>query len=156
PSGFWSRLLAPQLGSPLVYASVDQSSGAAEPSVTQLIAAYGFPSVTAVRRLYGIVGNPALHSLSPRLHNAASRSLGFPALFVPFHVESFDDFWAQLVEGHGLEQLGFPLCGMTVASPYKEVSLRMATTCSPMVRQAGAANIFARNGNGNSWRADTT
>jgi 3-dehydroquinate dehydratase / shikimate dehydrogenase len=156
PSGFWSRLVAPRLGSPLVYAAIDESSGATEPSVSQLIESYGFPSVTPIRRLYGIVGNSALHSLSPRLHNAAYRSLGIPALFVPFQVESFDDFWENLVEGDGLESFGFPLCGMTVASPYKEAALRLATTCSPIVRQAGAANIFARNGRGSDWRADTT
>ena len=156
PSGFWSRIVAPQLGSPFVYGAAEESSGASEPSVAQLVAAYGFPSVKPVSRLYGIVGKPVLQSFSPRLHNAAYRSLGVPALFVPFHAESFDDFWENLVQRDGLEQLGFALCGMTVVSPYKEAALRVAMTCSAAVRQAGSANVLTRNGDGNRWRAETT
>ena len=156
PSGFWTRLLAAQLGAPLVYGVLDEPSVGSEPGLTHLVETYGLPTVRPVSRLYGIVGNPVLHSLSPVLHNTAYRSLGVPALFIPFQVESFDDFWENLVERDGLGSLGLPLCGITVVSPYKEAALRVAMTCSPMVRQAGAANILTRNGRGNDWLADTT
>ena len=94
------------------------------------------------------------HSLSPCLHNAAYRSMNYPALFVPFHVESFSEFWHEVVETGGLESLGMPIKGLTVASPNKEAALRITKTVSPMAQRAESANILVRS-NG-SWRADTT
>ena len=56
--------------------------------------------------LFGVVGNPVAHSLSPRIHNTAYRALGIPALYLPFHAESFGDFWLEVVENGVLETLG--------------------------------------------------
>jgi 3-dehydroquinate dehydratase/shikimate dehydrogenase len=53
-----------------------------------------------------------------------------------------------------LDSLGFPLNGMTVASPHKEAALLTAKMISPMARQAESANILVRH-NG-WWKADTT
>ena len=46
---------------------------------------YGLPELPPVEALFGVVGNPVAHSLSPRLHNAAYRALGLPVLYLPFH-----------------------------------------------------------------------
>jgi 3-dehydroquinate dehydratase/shikimate dehydrogenase len=152
--GFWSRLVAPKFGAPLVYASVDKLTSTAEPNVDQLITDYAFPKIRPLFKLYGIVGNPVFQSSSPRLHNAAYRKLGVPALFVPFQVECFERFWRDMVESQQLESLGIPLHGLTIVSPYKEAALRVATTSSPMVQHTGSTNIFVRTGS--AWQADTT
>ena len=34
-------------------------------------------------QIFGIIGNPLGHSLSPRLHTTAFRALGLPAVLVP-------------------------------------------------------------------------
>jgi 3-dehydroquinate dehydratase/shikimate dehydrogenase len=153
--GFWSRLVSPYLGSPSISGVVGSSPpGSAEPGITRLIEDYGFPSLGPLKELNGIVGNPVFHSLSPRLHNAAYRALGHAGLFVPFHVESFDDFWLEVVQGQALETLGLSVNGLTVASPHKESALSIAEMASPMSQRAGAANIFIRcDGH---WTADTT
>jgi 3-dehydroquinate dehydratase/shikimate dehydrogenase len=75
-------------------------------------------------------------------------------LFVPLHVNSFAEFWPEFVLSKTLDALGFPINGMTVASPHKEEALQAATNISAMARQADAANILVRN-NG-WWNADTT
>jgi 3-dehydroquinate dehydratase/shikimate dehydrogenase len=80
--------------------------------------------------------------------------MGYPALFVPLLVDSFDEFWREFVLSKTLDALGFPINGMTVASPHKEEALQAATKASAMARQAEAANILVRN-NG-WWNADTT
>jgi 3-dehydroquinate dehydratase/shikimate dehydrogenase len=69
-------------------------------------------------------------------------------------VESFADFWREFVLSRKLDSLGFPINGMTVASPHKEEAVRTAKTVSGMARQTEAANILIRN-NG-WWIADTT
>lgn len=153
--GYWSRLAALQLGAPAVFGSVSSDAAAnAEPSIKKLIDDYGLPGVRPVRELFAIIGNPIFHSLSPRLHNASYRALNYPALFVPLHVESFTEFWQEFVLSRALDSLGFPINGMTVASPHKEAALLMAKNVSSMARQAESANILVRN-NG-WWNADTT
>jgi 3-dehydroquinate dehydratase/shikimate dehydrogenase len=155
PVGFWSRVAAPYLGCAMISGAVAEAGVVAgEISIARLMDDYGFPALRPLKELYGIVGCPVSHSLSPRLHNAAYRVLNRPALFVPFHVESLSDFWSGVVESGKLEELGVSIKGLTVASPHKEAVLREAEVVSLMSRRAGAVNICVRN-NG-SWRADTT
>ena len=59
-----------------------------------------------------------------------------------------------MVASSTLESLGFPIKGLTVASPNKESVLLIAKTASLMARRAESANILVRD-NG-SWKADTT
>ena len=151
--GFWTRLVALQLGAPAIYGAAAPNA-VFEPTVVKLIDDYGLPEVTPVRELFAIIGNPVFHSLSPRLHNASYRAMKYPALFVPLHVDSFDEFWREFVLSKMPDAIGFPINGMTVASPHKEQALQAATSVSAMARQAEAANILVRN-NG-WWNADTT
>ncbi|HKH44344.1 MAG TPA: type I 3-dehydroquinate dehydratase [Thermoanaerobaculia bacterium] len=150
PAGSWSRLLAPRLGAPLVFAAVGEGEG--EPSVAQLIADYGLPHMPPIEDIYGIVGRTAAKSLSPRLHNAAYRVLGLPALYLSFPTERFGAFWDALGDG-ALAGLGWPLRGLTVTSPHKESALAAAEEASPLARQAGGANTLLRKDV--VWRADT-
>jgi 3-dehydroquinate dehydratase/shikimate dehydrogenase len=153
--GFWSRLVAPRLGAPIIYGMIPNGPAIpTEPTINKLIEDYGLPALMPLERIYGIVGSPVFHSLSPLLHNAAYRALGQPALFVPFHVDSFDDFWQGVVESGQLESLGLSIKGMTIASPHKESAPAMAQTMSEMVKLGGTANLLLRDGD--NWRADTT
>ena len=155
PLGFWSRLVAPHLGAKIIFGSVANGTvTATEPTIDKLIKDYGLPQLPPPEGIYGIVGSPVFHSLSPRLHNAAYRAMKYPALFVPFHVDSFGEFWQEVVRGGVLESLGMPIKGLTVASPHKEAALLTTGTAGPMARRAESANILVRN-NG-SWKADTT
>jgi 3-dehydroquinate dehydratase / shikimate dehydrogenase len=154
-TSLWSRLVGLHFGMPMIFGTIESYSDLPwEPTVWQLIEDYNLPQLTPLREIYGIVGDPVQHSLSPRLHNAAYRALGYPALFVPFPVESFRDFWSKVVEKDTLESLGIWMKGFTVASPHKETALNEAAASSPMVERAGSTNIFVRK-NG-TWKADTT
>lgn len=154
-SSLWSRLLSPYLGAPMIFGTISKQSGdRGEMTVSQLIEDYDLPNLMPLREIYGIVGDPIHHSLSPKLHNAAYRALGYPALFVPFHAGSFSDFWHEIVEEGTLESLGISMKGFTIASPHKESALREVKVTSAMAERAGSTNIFVRN-NG-KWKADTT
>jgi 3-dehydroquinate dehydratase/shikimate dehydrogenase len=155
PSGCWSQLLAPHFGSPLVFGQLGAQTGSTgQPAIQQLIQDYGFPALHPIQELYGIVGNRIFQSPSPRLHNTGYRALGYPAFFLPFHVECFQDFWQEMIEDSTLKSLGIPIQGLTVVSPHKEAALVAADTHSPMVHKAGSSNIFVRK-NGR-WEAHTT
>ena len=154
--GLWSRVLATRLGAPLAFVgSVGGGSGLTDaPNPAQMIADFGLPALPSVDRICGIVGISASKSLSPRLHNAAYRALGYPGLFLPFKVDSFAEFWREIVESRALEKIGMSIQGLTVASPNKESALASATICSRAARRAASANlIFLR---GPAWVAATT
>jgi 3-dehydroquinate dehydratase/shikimate dehydrogenase len=155
PLGFWSSLAALHLGSPAIFGLVPGGTGIpSEPTIDKLIDDYGLPELMPATELFAIVGSPVFHSLSPRLHNAAYRAMNYPALFVPLHVESFEEFWQEVVQTKLLDSLDLPLNGMTVASPNKEMALQSALIVSPMARRAESANVLLRD-NG-WWKADTT
>lgn len=149
PAGWWSRLLAPRLGAPFVFAAAGDEAG--EPTAARLVDDYGLPDLPPIESLYGIVGGSTAKSLSPRLHNASYQALNLPALYLPFSTRDFAAFWRELPEGLG--ELGFRLAGLTVTAPHKEEALEAVEHRSHLARQAGAANTLLRHHG--AWRADT-
>jgi len=155
PVGAWTRLVAPRLGAPVVYGALGGVPGApGQIAIRRLCEDFGLPALPPVQRLFGVVGNPVLHSLSPRLHNAAYREMGLPFLYLPFHVESFGDFWLEVVESGLLEQVGMPLRGLSVTTPHKEAALAVAAAASPRAELIGAANTLVNQQE--VWEAETT
>jgi 3-dehydroquinate dehydratase/shikimate dehydrogenase len=151
----WTRVLAPRLGSPIVFGGIDRDEyDSLEPSVYRLIEHYGLPRLDRVSHIFGIVGEHVYHSLSPQLHNTAYRALGIPAIFLSFPVDSFARFWSRMVEANALASAGFSIDGLTVASPFKEEALGRAVEVSAMARRAGSSNLLHRTPRG--WMADTT
>ncbi len=155
-AGAWTRLVAPRLGAPFVYGALPGGDPGApgQPAVDRLVADYGLPDLPAASALYGIVGRPVAHSLSPRLHNRAYRELGIPALYVPFHAEHFGDFWLEVVESGRFEELGLELRGLSITAPYKAVALALAGAPSPRATAVGAANTLVQTDG--VWEAETT
>ena len=153
--GSWTRIVAPFLGSPWVYAAWgDVPAAPGQISIERLRRDFGFPELREPHGLYGIIGNPVSHSLSPRLHNGAYRELGFDGLYVPFHVESFGDFWLDVVEVDALASFGLPLKGLSVTSPHKEAALAVAGASSPRADRIGAANTLVLHER--VWEAEST
>jgi 3-dehydroquinate dehydratase/shikimate dehydrogenase len=122
--------------------------------VARLVSDFGLPELRPVTALFGIVGNPVYHSLSPRIHNLAYRELGLPALYVPFHVEHFGDYWLEVVESLRLDDLGVPLKGLSVTAPHKEIAQAVAGAPSPRTQAVGAANTLVENDG--VWEAEST
>jgi 3-dehydroquinate dehydratase/shikimate dehydrogenase len=153
--GAWTRLLAPRLGAPFVYGAAGDLPGApGQWTVRRLVEDFGLPELPPLQALFGVIGNPISHSLSPRLHNSAYRALGLPALYVPFEAESFADFWLEVVESGVLEEIGFPLRGLSVTAPFKEAALAVAGAESPRAGHIGAANTLVWNEG--VWEAEAT
>jgi shikimate dehydrogenase len=92
--------------------------------------------------LYGIIGNPVRHSLSPLMHNAAFAHVGMNLAYVPMEVGDLQ----QAVQG--LRALGF--CGVSVTVPHKEAVLPLLDTIDPVAAQIGAVNtlLFQKNESG--------
>jgi 3-dehydroquinate dehydratase / shikimate dehydrogenase len=153
--GTWTRVVAAANGAPLVFGSLGERPAApGQPTVRRLALDYGLPRPLRPSRLFGIVGRPVAHSLSPRLHNGAYRHLGLDALYLAFHAELFGDFWLDVVEEDCFARWGMPLQGLSVTTPFKEAALAVAGASSPRAQAIGGANtLVCRRG---VWEAEST
>jgi 3-dehydroquinate dehydratase/shikimate dehydrogenase len=153
--GTWTRLVAPRLGAPLIYAAYGERAAApGQLPLEKLRTDYGLPYFPEFGSVFGIVGNPVEHSLSPRLHNGAYRALGLTAMYLPFHVESFGNFWLEVVEGDVFRHADLELDGLSVTAPHKAATLAVASAASPLAEHIESANTLTRRGD--LWAAETT
>ena len=90
--------------------------------------------MTLKPRLYGLVGFPVKHSLSPRMHNAALKALKIKAKYKLFELqaEQLEGFLGNLKKNN--------ILGFNVTIPYKEKVLPYLNTKSFGVREIGAVN----------------
>ncbi len=92
-------------------------------------------------RLYGIIGNPVAHSLSPAMHNAAFAALGENRVYLPFQTDNLQEAVAGL-SGLGIE-------GVSVTIPFKEDVMKFLDEIDPVAEKIGAVNtVLVRNENG--------
>jgi shikimate dehydrogenase len=90
--------------------------------------------MTLKPKLYGLVGFPVKHSLSPCMHNAAFTKLKIKAKYKLFELQSeqLGDFLGNLKKNN--------ISGFNVTIPYKEKVLPLLDIKSPGVREIGAVN----------------
>jgi shikimate dehydrogenase len=82
--------------------------------------------------LYGVVGNPIVHSLSPAMHNAAFLASGRNAVYVAFE--------ARDLEGciRGIRALG--IRGVSVTIPHKSAVIPFLDEVDCLAKRIGAVN----------------
>jgi shikimate dehydrogenase len=98
-------------------------------------------------KIFGILGRPVSHSLSPAMHNAAFRYLGINAVYVAFPVTDL----AQAVSG--LRGLG--IGGVSVTIPFKEEIIPLLDDLDPQAAAIGAVNtVVNRDGRLTGYNTD--
>jgi shikimate dehydrogenase len=90
--------------------------------------------INGATELYGIMGNPVAHSLSPAMHNAAFAALGLNKTYLPFAVQDV----AQAMTG--LRALGVK--GVSVTIPHKQAVMAYLDTIDPVAEKIGAVNTL--------------
>ncbi|MCM8791707.1 MAG: shikimate dehydrogenase [Candidatus Omnitrophica bacterium] len=88
------------------------------------------------KKLFGLIGWPVKHSLSPFMHNAAFKYLGMEACYrlFPLKEEDLEGFLKNLSKNK--------IFGLNVTIPYKEKVIEYLDWKSPQVRFTGAANTI--------------
>jgi shikimate dehydrogenase len=98
-------------------------------------------------KIFGILGRPVTHSLSPAMHNAAFRHLGLNAVYVAFPVTDL----VQAVAG--LRGLG--VGGVSVTIPFKEEIIPLLDELDPQAARIGAVNtVVHRDGSLTGYNTD--
>jgi len=158
--GLMSRVLAPKFGGFLTFASLraDGATAPGQPTVEELLGMYRFRAVHKATGVYGVIGWPVGHSLSPLVHNAGFEAAGHDGVYVPLPVAAgWEPLKATL---HALaDAAGLDFRGASVTIPHKEGVMRFCAETpgwSPdeEAMRIGAANTLVRDGD--QWDALNT
>jgi 3-dehydroquinate dehydratase/shikimate dehydrogenase len=142
--GFPTRILCLKYGAPFTYAAFNKERGVAPglPSFEELLRIYRTDRINAETQVYGVVGDPVVHSHSPLVQNAAFRDKNVNAVYVPFRV----------TRGHLPQFLnafaGVPVEGYSVTIPHKEAAAQAGHTKDETVNLTHAANTLIRKSHG--------
>jgi 3-dehydroquinate dehydratase/shikimate dehydrogenase len=142
--GLPSRILGARLGAPFTYAAFNKERGIAPglPSMQELRQVYRYEQVNADTKVFGVIGDPVAHSLSPLVHNLAFRHLGTNAVYLPFRVPR-----PELADSVKAFE-GIPVLGYSVTIPHKEEAVPLAKYPDESVARAHAANTLVLGGDG--------
>ena len=133
-----ARILAKRFGMPYTYATFSKNRIIAPGMLDyqDLLDLYRYEQIDQETVVFGIIGNPVGHSLSPLVHNRSFVTQGINAVYVPFQIEGTDvaDF-IRLAPELGLQ-------GLSVTIPHKVAVIDLLTKADPAVEKIGACNTI--------------
>ena len=135
-AGLASRVLASWMGSCWTYAGDGAAPG--QLPVKRMHEEYRFRRIGARTAVYGVVGKPVSHSVSPAMHNAAFRAAHLDAVYLPLAASDFADFEAFAEEAN--------LAGVSVTAPFKVNAFERADECDAVSRRIQSVNTLRREG----------
>ncbi len=128
--GLMSRVLAPKFGGFLTFASLRDEAATApgQPTIADLLGMYRFRAIGKDTKLYGVIGWPVAHSMSPLIHNAGFEAVGHDGVYLPMPVAADptdqeltrSSFMTSTGELFGSQELG--CFGASITIPFKEIA----------------------------------
>jgi 3-dehydroquinate dehydratase/shikimate dehydrogenase len=141
------RVLALREGSALAYAAVGERTAPGQLTLDEMKNLYRADKLNRKTRVYGVIGDPVSHSLSPLMHNLAFHQKRINAVYLPFLVRDLKDFLG------AIKPLG--IAGFSVTLPHKEKILRHLDDCDPLAAAIGAVNTVVVRGSGKLYGYNT-
>jgi 3-dehydroquinate dehydratase/shikimate dehydrogenase len=123
--GLLSRLLAAKFNAPFTFASAERGKESApgQPTVHELLHRYRWQKQHANSPVFGVIGWPVEHSLSPHIHNAGFDALNNDAVYVPLPIKpTYEDFANAVNALRACPTMN--LRGLSVTIPHKENAIR--------------------------------
>jgi 3-dehydroquinate dehydratase/shikimate dehydrogenase len=147
--GVISRVLGLRAGSAFTFASagIGQETAPGQITAQELRNVYRIEQVDAATRIYGVVGDPIAHSLSPAIMNAAFRRENVNAVYLALHAKTLKDLLTCVRE--------VPIHGLSVTMPYKESILPHLDNTDAHTTKIGACNTVVRAQDGKLYGFNT-
>jgi 3-dehydroquinate dehydratase / shikimate dehydrogenase len=147
--GIISRVLGVRAGSVFTFASAGagQETAAGQITARELRNVYRIEQVDVATRVYGVVGDPVAHSLSPAIMNAAFRRENVNGVYVALHAKTLKDLLTCIRE--------IPIYGVSVTMPYKESILAHLDNADSHTNKVGACNTVVRAQDGKLYGFNT-
>jgi len=92
--------------------------------------------ITGMTRIYGLMGDPVEHSVSPAMQNAAFEARGLDAVYLPFKVKS-QELQPAI---QGIRALNIQ--GLNVTIPHKVAVIPFLDELDPLAENIGAVNTI--------------
>ena len=136
--GMPTRILGVRYGAPFTFSTYQQERALAPGQIgfRRMRQEFNFDQIKEDTELFGVIGDPIGHSLSPLIHNAAFRELNLNKAYLPFRVppESIEEFID--------DAPGMGIRGLSVTIPHKEAILKHCDKIDGAVKGIGAANTL--------------
>lgn len=135
--GIPSRILYKKLGSIISYCSgLDNSGAPGQLTTADMKNLYRADKINNSTSVYGIIGNPVMHSRSPKLHNKAYQRALINAVYIPFKVDDIGSFFnlASLLN----------IRGFSVTVPHKVDVIEFIDEQSPEIDRIMSCNTVSR------------
>lgn len=145
--GLPARVLALREGSALAYAPVAAATAPGQIPLHDLKTLYRAHELTRATKVFGVIGNPIGHSLSPLLHNTGYIEAGKDVVYLPFLVENLKDFLKALPD--------FGVGGFSVTLPHKEKIFAFLGDVEPLAAKIGAVNTVTVRKGGSLYGSNT-
>ena len=147
--GIISRILGVRAGSVFTFGAVaaDEQTAPGQVSAHELNSTYRIEQVDVATRVYGVVGDPVSHSLSPAIMNAALRRENVNGVFLALHAKSLKDLLECVRE--------IPIQGLAITMPYKEDIISHLDNTDPATAKIGACNTVVRSQDGKLYGFNT-
>jgi 3-dehydroquinate dehydratase/shikimate dehydrogenase len=147
--GIISRVLGLRAGSAFTFASANggEETGPGQIAARTLEETYRIDQLDAATKVYGVVGNPIKHSLSPIMLNTAFRRETVNAVFLALQTGKLSDLLTLVRE--------VPISGMAVTMPFKEEILGHLEKTDPLSEKVGACNTVVRSQDGKLYGFNT-
>ncbi len=151
-AGLWSRVLGARfaLPPPFTFARSDGGGTAlGQPAWRLLRQLYRVARIDATSPVYGVMGSPIGHSLSPNLHNRWLAALDLPGVYLPWRVDGDPKIFLRDIA----PALG--VAGLSVTIPHKEAVLAACRGLHPLASRIGAVNTLTAAQDGAWWGHNT-
>ncbi len=149
-TGFPTRVLSTAFGGMYSYAAPNMWQGTASGQVSaqKLRGLYRVGKFSKDAKIYGVIGDPVGHSISPVVHNRGFQAKRINATYLPFlvHPGQLKDFFTMAKD--------LPLAGFSVTIPHKQKILRYLDHIDPVAKRIGAVNTVWKAAG--RWRGTNT
>lgn len=138
PIGQASRILAVQAASPFTFAALaeGEETGDGQMDAGTLEREFRLLEINRATRVFGVLGHPIGHSLSPLMLNTGFRRASVNAVYVPLETRHAEEAIAMARE--------LPLGGFSITAPHKPALLKALDGVDPLARRVGAINTVVR------------
>jgi 3-dehydroquinate dehydratase/shikimate dehydrogenase len=142
-AGVATRILGPSRGAFLTYASADNGTptAAGQISASDLKNVYRLDKIDHQTQIYGLIGSPVSHSVSPVMHNAAFAATEMNAVYIPFEVRDVKTFMKRMIHPRTRE-LDWNIGGLSVTAPHKFEVMNQLDWVDPAAAAIGAVNTI--------------
>lgn len=156
--GLLTRILAKKFGAWGTFAAlhIGKESAPGQPSLAEMKHLYRWDALGPRTKVYGVIGCPVAHSMSPTVHNAAFQATGFDGVYVPLWIGPGEGPFRAFLDAVRARPW-LDLRGLSITIPHKENALAYVGTdrCGALAGKIGAVNTISLEENGDLYGDNT-